>query len=182
MEDTNEQPVKLNSKGKPYKNGVGPSAEQLLKLANMRAKASEVLSAKGKQTVAEKVIYEEAKANKKTPHMIAKKERAEVVNEIIEEKKQTKKKPVKPVKEESDDSDEEIIEVIKKKKKKARRKIIYESSSDDESNFQRKPRREPKEDYQYQQLLQANSNRLLEEKLLQSQMNSFSNQMKMTRL
>ena len=179
MEETNsDEPVKLNSKGKPYKKGP-PSAEQLLKLATMRARASEVLSAKGKQTVAEKVIYEEAKANKKTPHMIAKKERAEVVNEIIEEKKQTKKKPVKPVKEESDDSEDEIIEVIKKKKK-ARRKIIYESSSDDESNYQRKPRREPKEDYQYQQLLQANSNRLLEEKLLQSQMNSFSNQMKMT--
>lgn len=182
MEDTNDEPVKLNSKGKPYKNGVGPSPEQLLKLANMRAKASEVLSAKGKQTVAEKVIYEEIKANKKTPHMIAKKERAEVINEMVEEKKQTKKKLVKQVKEESDDSDDEIIEVIKKKKKKQiRRKIIYESSSDDESNFQRKPR-ETKQDFQYQQLLQANSNRLLEEKLLQSQMNSFSSQMKMTRL
>jgi hypothetical protein len=181
MEDTNDEPVKLNSKGKPYKKGP-PSAEQLLKLANMRAKASEVLSAKGKQTVAEKIVYQAEKDARPTPHMIAKKERADVINEIIEEKKQTKKPIKKPVKEESE-SEDEIIEIVKKKKKKVRRKIIYESSSDDESNFQRRPtRKEPKEDYQYQQLLQANSNRLLEEKLLQSQMNSFSSQMKMTRL
>ena len=107
--------VKLNSKGKPYRKGP-PTTEQLEKLKNMRLKATASLQAKGKQTISEKEIYKAEREARPTKHMIEKKERVEMINEIVEEKKI--KKPVKkPVKEESSDEDEPEI-IIKRKEKK----------------------------------------------------------------
>ena len=169
--------IKLNSKGKPYKSGKPPSAEQLEKLKQMRIKAMETLKTKGKQTISEKALFQEVKKNKETKHMIEKKERIETVNQILEEKN-------KPI------VNEEVV--IKKKKKK---KIVYESSdesdkeSENEEEIQRKLKpkiiRKPKQNEDeytpdndnYQKLLTLNSNRILQEKLMNANINSYQMQM-----
>ncbi|KAJ1465292.1 hypothetical protein T484DRAFT_1757524 [Baffinella frigidus] len=181
MEETDEPAIKLNSKGKPYKNNVGPSTEQLEKLAKMRARAHEVLKAKGIQTVAEKQVYKEQRDARPTRHLREKLERKEVINEILEEKKQAKAvKPIKPAAKEESDEEEEVVTV--KKKKKVKRRIVYESSSDDD-HFERKPERLEKNkvssDYDiYHKLQTLNANRVLEEKLLKANINSFAYQMR----
>ena len=86
--------VKLNSKGKPYKRNP-PSIEQLEKLKLMRLKATASLQAKGKQTMSEKEIYKAERESRPTKHMQEKKERVEIINEIVEEKKLKKNHQMK---------------------------------------------------------------------------------------
>ena len=84
--------------------------------------------------------------------------------------------------------EEQIEEVVEKKKKpkKVIRRIVYESSSEEEEEIivKRKPKTKNKIDdtnHTYQELLKANSDRLIAEKLLNKQINEYQKSMSMMR-
>lgn len=93
MDEINDaQPIKLNSKGKAYRNGVGPTPEQLKELKMMRLRASDVLKAKKYSNSSQKRNLQKGKDARPTRHFKEKNERNEVINKILEEKNKEKKK------------------------------------------------------------------------------------------
>jgi hypothetical protein len=185
MNDENpphEQPL-LNSKGKPYKNGKKPNEQTLEKLRMMREKAKEKLNEKSQQTKKEKIIYDKVKEKELSKYMIEKNKRKEIVNKLVEQNLDTETK----IDDESEAEQEHIVvEKKKKPKKKVVRKIIYESSSGDEEEeiiVKRKPKQltETKKNYDYQELLKYNSNKMIEDKLLSRQISDYQKSMGMMR-
>lgn len=180
-DETNDKPL-LNSRGKPYKNGKKPDEKTLEKLRRMREIAKEKLNEKSLQTKKEKIIYDKVKEKELSKYMKEKQKRDDVVNKLVNDNLDKQK-------EEEKIEEEQIEEVVEKKKKpkKVIRRIVYESSSEEEHEeiiVKRKPKQKQqieKPDYDYQQLLKYNSNKLIEEKLLNKQINEYQKSMSMMR-
>jgi len=180
-DEINDKPL-LNSKGKPYKNGKKPDEKTLEKLRLMRERAKEKLNEKSQQTKKEKIIYDKVKEKELSKYMKEKQKRDAVVNKLVEDNldKEEEQTP------EQEEEVEEIVEKKRKPKKKVIRRIVYESSSEEEEEIivKRKPKQKQqieKPDYDYQQLLKYNSNKLIEEKLLNKQINEYQKSMSMMR-
>ena len=180
-DETNDKPL-LNSKGKPYKNGKRPDEKTLEKLRLMRERAKAKLNEKSEQTKKEKIIYDKVKEKELSKYMKEKQKRVEVVNKLVEDNldKQQEETQI-----EEEQQVEEIIEK-KKKPKKVIRRIVYESSSEEEEEIivKRKPKTKSKVDdnnHSYQELLKLNSDRLIQEKLLNKQINEYQKSMSMMR-
>jgi|SRR5210317_541117 len=180
-DEINDKPL-LNSKGKPYKNGRKPDEKTLEKLRLMRERAKEKLNEKSQQTKKEKIIYDKVKEKELSKYMKEKQKRDAVVNKLVEDNldKEEEQTP------EQEEEVEEIVEKKRKPKKKVIRRIVYESSSEEEEEIivKRKPKQKQqieKPDYDYQQLLKYNSNKLIEEKLLNKQINEYQKSMSMMR-
>lgn len=182
-DEINDKPL-LNSKGKPYKNGRKPDEKTLEKLRLMRERAKEKLNEKSQQTKKEKIIYDKVKEKELSKYMKEKQKRDAVVNKLVEDNLD---KLAPEQEQEQEEEVEEIVEKKKKPKKKVIRRIVYESSSEEEHEeiiVKRKPKQKQqieKPDYDYQQLLKYNSNKLIEEKLLNKQINEYQKSMSMMR-
>lgn len=174
-DEINDKPL-LNSKGKPYKNGRKPDEKTLEKLRLMRERAKEKLNEKSQQTKKEKIIYDKVKEKELSKYMKEKQKRNAIVNKLVEDKL-----------DKEEEEHQEVEEVVEKKKKpkKVIRRIVYESSSEEEEEIivKRKPKVKNKIDnnHSYQELLKANSDRLIQEKLLNKQINEYQKSMSMMR-
>ena len=181
-DEINDKPL-LNSRGKPYKSGKKPDEKTLEKLRRMREKAKEKLSEKSLLTRKEKIIYDEVKKKELSKYMKEKQKRNEIVNKLVQDNVDKQQQE----QEEQEQEEEQIEEVVEKKKKpkKVIRRIVYESSSEEEEEIivKRKPKQKNKIDtnHTYQELLKANSDRLIQEKLLNKQINEYQKSMSMMR-
>ena len=178
-DEINDKPL-LNSKGKPYKNGRKPDEKTLEKLRLMRERAKEKLNEKSQQTRKEKIIYDKVKEKELSKYMKEKQKRNAIVNKLVEDNLDKEEEQVQ-------EQEEEVEERVEKKKKpkKVIRRIVYESSSEEEEEIivKRKPKVKNKIDnnHSYQELLKANSDRLIQEKLLNKQINEYQKSMSMMR-
>lgn len=174
-DEINDKPL-LNSKGKPYKNGRKPDEKTLEKLRLMRERAKQKLNEKSQQTRKEKIIYDKVKEKELSKYMKEKQKRNAIVNKLVEDNLDKEEEEHQEV--------EEVVEKQKKPKKVIRR-IVYESSSEEEEEIivKRKPKVKNKIDnnHSYQELLKLNSDRLIQEKLLKSQINEYQKSMSMMR-
>jgi len=178
-DEINDKPL-LNSRGKPYKNGKKPDEKTLEKLKRMREKAKEKLNEKSLLTRKEKIIYDEVKKKELSKYMKEKQKRDEIVNKLVQDNLDKQQQE-----EEQEQEQEQIEEVVEKKKKpkKVIRRIVYESSSEEEEIIvKRKPKSKVDDtNHTYQELLKANSDRLIAEKLLNKQINEYQKSMSMMR-
>ena len=183
-DEINDKPL-LNSKGKPYKNGRKPDEKTLEKLRLMRERAKQKLNEKSQQTRKEKIIYDKVKEKELSKYMKEKQKRNAIVNKLVEDN--LDKQQQEEEQQEQEQIEEQIEEVVEKKKKpkKVIRRIVYESSSEEEEEIivKRKPKVKNKIDnnHSYQELLKLNSDRLIQEKLLKSQINEYQKSMSMMR-
>ena len=181
-DEINDKPL-LNSRGKPYKSGKKPDEKTLEKLRRMREKAKEKLNEKSLLTRKEKIIYDKVKEKELSKYMIEKQKRNEIVNKLVQDNLDKQQQE----EEQQEQEEEQIEEVVEKKKKQKKviRRIVYESSSEEEEEIivKRKPKQKNKIDtnHTYQELLKANSDRLIAEKLLNKQINEYQKSMSMMR-